>query len=680
MKIVLGSVQDIPLDQLVLSQANVRRIKAGVSVEDLAEDIARRGLLSALAVRPVRDAAGADTGRFEVPAGGRRFHALQRLVKARRLAKAALVPCIVKDPAGGISAEDDSLAENLHREALHPLDQFRAFQTLADQGQSVEDIAARWFVTPAVVRQRLRLAAVSPVLLAHYAEDALSLEQVMAFTVTTDHAAQEQVFERIQSSWNKEPYFIRNQLTQGAVSARDRRARYVGLPTYEAAGGTVLRDLFTDDGDGWLEDAVLLDRLVLEKLAADAAPVVAEGWGWSEVAIDFPYGHQTGMTRLAPIGSGLTADETAERERLEAELAELEAAHADDPDDLPEDVDRRLGEIETALDRFDARPPAYDEDDRARAGVFVSLGGNGQVRIERGYVRAEEDAASDAAVPVDGEPDSDAGRPDGQGAAPADAEEEVEAVKPLPERLPGELSAYRTLALRNAVAEVPEVALTVLLHKLVRDLFGSGVGAGGCLDVAARPAYLPVQSVDLTDTAPALAIAQRQASWADRLPVDDDEALWWELATMADGDRAALLAHCVGSAVNARWEKVERHGGGLSAHGLDRRIAEADRLARATALDIAATGWRPTVANYLGQVTKPQILAAVGAGVGAMAAQLIDHLKKPDMAREAERLLAETDWVPEPLRTAGIADLAGGPDGALVDALDDDEPLAIAAE
>ena len=39
----------------------------------------------------------------------------------------------------------------------------------------------------------------------------------------------------------------------------------------------------------------------------------------------------------------------------------------DDPDDLPEDVDRRLGEIETALDRFDARPPAYDEDDRARA-------------------------------------------------------------------------------------------------------------------------------------------------------------------------------------------------------------------------------------------------------------------------------------------------------------------------
>src|SRR3954469_12880619 len=76
-KIVLSASRDIPLNKLVLSQANVRRIKAGVTVEELAEDIARRGLLQSLSVRPVRDGQGQETRTFEVPAGGRRFQALQ---------------------------------------------------------------------------------------------------------------------------------------------------------------------------------------------------------------------------------------------------------------------------------------------------------------------------------------------------------------------------------------------------------------------------------------------------------------------------------------------------------------------------------------------------------------------------------------------------------------------------
>src|SRR4051812_21998994 len=157
-KIVLSASRDIPLNKLVLSQANVRRIKAGVSVEELAEDIARRGLLQSLSVRPVRGGQGEETGTYEVPAGGRRFQALQLLVKQKRLAKTGPVPCLVK--TDGI-AEEDSLAENTMREALHPLDQFRAFQALRDEhGLGDEEIAARFFVTPAVVRQRLKLVAV----------------------------------------------------------------------------------------------------------------------------------------------------------------------------------------------------------------------------------------------------------------------------------------------------------------------------------------------------------------------------------------------------------------------------------------------------------------------------------------------------------------------------------------
>ncbi len=98
-------------------------------------------------------------------------------------------------------AEEDSLAENIQRAPLHPLDQFRAFATLREKGQSEEEIAAAFFVAVAVVRQRLRLATVSPALLEVYAEDGLTLDQLMAFTVSTDHARQEQVYDRLKSGY-----------------------------------------------------------------------------------------------------------------------------------------------------------------------------------------------------------------------------------------------------------------------------------------------------------------------------------------------------------------------------------------------------------------------------------------------------------------------------------------------
>src|SRR5437764_11393440 len=202
-KITLSASRDIPFNKLVLSQGNVRRVKAGVSIEELAEDIARRTLLQGLNVRPVLDADGNETGMFEVPAGGRRYRALGLLVKQKRLAKNALVPCVVRDPNVDISAEEDSLAENAQRIDLHPLDQFRAFKALSNQGLAEEDIAARFFVTPAVVKQRLRLASVSPKLLDVYAADGMTLQQLMAFTVTNDHARQQQVWEALAHSYNK---------------------------------------------------------------------------------------------------------------------------------------------------------------------------------------------------------------------------------------------------------------------------------------------------------------------------------------------------------------------------------------------------------------------------------------------------------------------------------------------
>lgn len=77
---------------------------------------------------------------------------------------------------------------------------------------------------------------------------------------------------------------------------------------------------------------------------------------------------------------------------------------------------------------------------------------------------------------------------------------------------------------------------------------------------------------------------------------------------------------------------------------------QANVLARAAGLDMVQAGWRPTVDNYLGRVTKPRILEAVREAKGESSAQLIDHLKKADMAKEAERLLDGSGWLPEPLR------------------------------
>jgi ParB family chromosome partitioning protein len=175
--ITLSPSRDIPFNKLLLSQSNVRHVKAGISVEELAEDIARRGLLQGLSVRPVCNADGVETGMFEIPAGGRRYRALELLVKQKRLAKTAPVPCVARE--GGI-AEEEPLAENIQRVPLHPPDQFRTFQALREKGQSEEDIGAAYFVGVNVVKQRLRLAAVSEKLHEIYAEDGMPVDQLMA--------------------------------------------------------------------------------------------------------------------------------------------------------------------------------------------------------------------------------------------------------------------------------------------------------------------------------------------------------------------------------------------------------------------------------------------------------------------------------------------------------------------
>lgn len=93
-------------------------------------------------------------------------------------------------------------------------------------------------IQPLASSMRLRMAAVSPRLLEVYADDEMTLEQLMAFSVSPDHERQEQVWEAIQRSYNKEPYQIRRMLTEGAVRANGKRAQYAG-DSYVAEAGAV---------------------------------------------------------------------------------------------------------------------------------------------------------------------------------------------------------------------------------------------------------------------------------------------------------------------------------------------------------------------------------------------------------------------------------------------------------
>ncbi|MFH7813253.1 MULTISPECIES: ParB/RepB/Spo0J family partition protein [Acetobacter] len=666
-KIALNASRDIPFNKLVLSQSNVRRVKAGLSIEELAHDIERRGLLQSLNVRPVLNGEGAETGVYEVPAGGRRFRALELLVKQKKLVKTAPVPCIVREAGSAILAEDDSLAENVQRVALHPLDQFRAFRDMLEKGMSEEEIAAAFFVVPAVVKQRLRLMTVSDKLLEIYEQDGMKLDQLMAFSISDDHTRQEQVWEIIAQSHNREPYLIRRMLTEKTVRASDRRVRFVGLEAYLAAGGPVMRDLFEADDGGWLQDPAILDRLVMEKLHTAAEDIRAEGWKWVETALSFPWGHTRDFVEIDGTPVALSEEEAARLSALHSEQETIEAEYAQ-ADEFPEEVDARLGEIEQAIEALEERPVFFDPVDMQRAGAFVSLDTDGTLLVERGFVLPEDmlAEAEDGHDESEGYDDAIVHHGTGDDVEGIGTEdtfdtepEEDDGLKPLSDRLLTELTAWRTLALRDAFAGNPHIALTEFLHTLVRDIYWQVSGAD-CLEAYVREISLPVHSPDMPGSLPAHALRQRNEGWKHDLP-DDEDALWRWINGLDDTSRLALLAHCLSFGINALHEAS--HGPSL-ARSVRERLTRADRLATALRLDLAEAGWQPTVENYLGRVTKARILAAVREARGTEAVERIVHLKKNDMAQAAERLLEGAGWLPEALRTANVPERTERDEGA----------------
>ncbi|TJW48891.1 MAG: chromosome partitioning protein ParB, partial [Mesorhizobium sp.] len=500
----------VPLNKLKKSPRNARKTPhSEAHIEALAASIAVKGMLQNLVVEPEADAEGEPTGSYLVTIGeGRRLAQLLR-VKRKEIKKTDAIRCVLdteNDP------QEISLDENVTREAMSPADQFERFRELSERkGWGAEEIAARFGVTAHVVRQRLRLGAVSPKLMQVYRDGDLTLDQLMAFGITEDHARQEKVYENL--SHNREPWIIRRDLTKTNVAATDRRAIFVGVEAYTEAGGTIIRDLFSEDRGGFFEDPALLDRLVIEKLEGIATEVrQVEGWKWAAVHIDFPHAH--GIRRAYPHAVELSEEDATAAEAAQAEYDALTEQY-DSAEELPDDVDQRFGELEAEIERIDALRHAYDTDEIARGGVFVVLSHDGTARVERGFIRTEDEKpepqdAEDGSVEVEGVRINADGEiieggeeyEDGKhvSALVAEDEDAGDDGKPLSDLLIRDLTAHRTLGLRLALGEQPDMALIAVTHALAAQTFHRGVDAS-CLEIRPTSSYLASHADGIEDTA-----------------------------------------------------------------------------------------------------------------------------------------------------------------------------------
>ena len=651
----------VPLSQLVLRPAgrNVRKTPR-MSVPELAASIQRVGLLQNLIV-----IAAPDSEHYEVVAGGRRLAALKLLAKKHRIAKDWNVPCL--QVADG-TARTASLTENVQREAMHPADQFEAFAALVAEGRPIEDIAADFSVTPLVVQRRLKLANVSPRLMADYRADAVSLDQLMALSITDDHAAQEAAYYE-SPTWQRQPSQLRERLTEQEIGASHPLARFVGLDTYERAGGGIRRDLFAEGDAGvYVGNIALLDTLVREKLESHAAAVRAEGWAWVDASPAVTYADMHAFqrapreTRTPNKREALRIEKLQEKMRAigEAVDAAMDAEDEDKADALQEEGER-LGQQLQALEDglLDYAPNV-----RAAAGAIVTIDRNGEIVIHRGLMReAEAKALRTLEKLRQGFSGAEIEGDDGG----EDADEAPKAAA-MSDRLAQRLSAHRTAALQIEVARHPRVALAALVHGMVQTVlqerhYGHDLPLGVRLTVQDR---LEGMAPDWPESPAAVALRKVQQAWVGKLPEDSAE-LFAALLAMEHGELVKLLAVCVASTVDVVTPRATRQQPGAE-------------LAQAVGLDMVAW-WKPTAEGYFRHVPKAVILQAVGEYAPESVNRLA-KLKKADIASEAERLADGAGWMPVIFKAEGPQEVTPEDmpeDGAEAVATVADEPAEVLA-
>lgn len=632
----------VPLASLVPSRFNVRRHSLG-QIEELAALIEAQGLLHNLVVTEQEVGRGKSRKlKFAVAAGERRRRAMLLLQQRGRLSKDHEVLCEVVPPERALEV---SLAENSGREAMHPADEFEAFKALIDEGKGVEDVAARFGVSVLTVQRRLKLSALSPKLLALYREDHVNLDQLMALTLSDDHAAQERTWFDAQP-WDRTPAALRRRLTAGEVEAAGSAlVRFVGIEAYEGAGGVVRRDLFDDERSRFLSDPVLLDRLAVEKLEVVAVTLRGEGWKWVEARLSVD---SLALRHFAPCTHAHrkpTPNEQQELKALDRRDAELERqarALDDAPDWSPDEAEL----IELEEQDIAARRKAIHEalktwtpEQKALAGSIVTIGRDGDVEVMRGLVRDEDRRAIAAAVRSKGvaehrSADDARDEDDGSPSLPAAP---VRRAPGCSDALTKRLAAHRTMALQAMLAQNTTVALASVVHVFVLRTFGADYPReASALQVTLQLSAFAREAVadDLKTSRAWLAVQQAKEAWRARLPEDQGDWLGW-LIGLPQAELVDLLALCGALTVNA-----------LPSAGA---AGSANAIAAALGLDMA-DWWAPTAEAYLNHVPKAHIITALKEAGPELAGGGVEAMKKDVLVSAATSRLAGTRWLPESLR------------------------------
>jgi ParB family chromosome partitioning protein len=624
----------VPISKLVHSVLNVRK-KQAKGIAELAALIFSQGLIQNLVV-VVQTKKNKPTGKHEVIAGSRRLDALLMLVADGRYSKEQEINCrlVNEDEAKAMS-----LAENSGREAMHPADLVVAYRDLTFAGKSPDEIAPLFGVSPLTVKRYLKLAYVSPMILALYADDEIDFEQISALALTDDHELQEQIWKELPA-FNRSGAYIRRMITDSEVNiAKSPLAKYVGVKAYEKAGGIIRRDLFSDEEDGYMQDAGLLERLALAKLEKAAERLRAEqGLAWVECRTQSvgyadlsDYGRISTLTREATQTeqSGIEALETELQSLLDEQAAVGEGAECDNEALLEEKwntLDAKANEVQAKLEVMLATLELPDPQQTAKAGAIVCLDHDGKVRVESGLIR-KEDMHSHA-------------KPNGSMAEPLVAEgSPVE--KPIhSERLTRMLTAHRTAAMQASMANRADVALAALVSQLAEGIF-SGYGSRGraVVQISMERPHLKNDAEDIDKSRAIAVIEDKFTRWASRIEAvaNSDTRLFNWLLMQPQEDVLDLLALCVSLSVNTVSSREEAPA------------AEVSGLMNALDMNMA-DWWEPTGDTYLSHVSKEQIIGIVSDAVSPQIAQTLTKLKKRELVKAAEGHLSGLRWLPDSLK------------------------------
>ncbi|MDN7444359.1 ParB/Srx family N-terminal domain-containing protein [Burkholderia cepacia] len=635
-------VVTVPYSSLRRSPLNART-KPLSGIPGLAANIRAKGLLQNLVVHEIKGTRGKQR-RYGVCAGQRREAALDLLYEQKHIAADYPVPVRIVSEGEALAI---SLIENSEREGLDPFDVLRSYRMLAEEGRSVDYIAALFSASPLTVKRRMKLANVSPKLLALLREDGITLDQLAALALADDHETQELIWSEA-NEWQRQPNYLRQAITRAEIDAsRSRLVHFVGLATYEAAGGYVRRDLFSDDANaGFIAEAELLQRLAGEKLEAVAEEVRAEGWNWTETRIERDVLELNRYDRLDPLNRPYTKDEQCEMNALTArqdELMEQYDALAEDDENAYEEGERIEGELNAvtaAIQALEARALTWDTHQMAEAGAFVVLDPQGNLIIERGLIRRDGDAAHDRAATTVGQ-------------AIATLKEATRNPKPVHSaKLCQRLTAHRTAAIHAELIAQPSIALAALLFRLLPVAFPERYGVGPSRDylelnaTSNHDALLKAADDLSASTAWGIIDAQRQ-QWLAALPRNLADLLPWLTGQDPATTLLDLLAFCTGTLLDGVTGTEGPHA--------------INALSNALHLDMTRY-WTPTRATYFDHVSKSRIVDVAMQAVSPKVALDLSKMKKGDASATAEMRLAKSDWLPEiltdrevpPVRALGV--------------------------